>query len=109
MPPTIEDHPKEAAKANQKKLEWAVKQHLQRMRDPYQIAQYVKKAIERGAFDEALLLVQRAGRQAQIVVSWNHLINHQLKEQRLNAAIKLYNDVRARQVLPVILISPGAS
>ena len=78
------------------KLETAVKKHLRYMSDdPWAIGQYVSKALSRNAFDEALLLVQKAsGRGNQLVVAWNHLIDYQLKNQQVKRALKIYNDVR---------------
>lgn len=81
---------KEAAK---RRLKRAVNEHLDRMDDPWTIGKYVEKALARGAFEEALLLVEKASRNQQLVVSWNHLIDYQLTQDRIKDAIKLYNDV----------------
>lgn len=65
--------------------------------DPWAVGQYVEKALARDAFDEALLLVQKASAgDQQVVVAWNHLIDYQFNKQQLKRAIKLYNDVRPR-------------
>lgn len=63
------------------------------MDDPWNIAQYVENALAKDRFDEALLLTKTAGKDLQVVVSWNHLINYLLGKQQLKNAIKLYNDV----------------
>ena len=79
-----------------KRLNKAVNAHLDRMNDdPYTIGKYVERALARGAFEEAHLLVVKATSRTdhQLTVSWNALIDHMLKEDRIKDAIKLYNDV----------------
>ncbi|EEY20898.1 pentatricopeptide repeat protein [Verticillium alfalfae VaMs.102] len=81
---------------DRQKLEWAVKKHLERMDDPFIIAQHVSRTLAKDRYDEALLLVQQASKTAQCVVSWNHLIDFQMKNQKLNAAVRLLNDMKKR-------------
>ncbi|KAM0334031.1 hypothetical protein ACHAQA_001051 [Verticillium albo-atrum] len=78
------------------KLEWVVKKHLERMDDPFKIAQHVHRTLAKDRYDEALLLVQQASKTAQCTVSWNHLIDYQMKNQKLNAAVRLLNDMKKR-------------
>lgn len=82
-------------KKSKQKLEKAVSQQLKHLSDdPWAIGQYVTKALSRDAFDEALLVVQKASsREKQVVVAWNHLIDYQLDKQQVKRALKLYNDV----------------
>lgn len=77
-------------------LNRAVYAHLRRMDDPWTIGKYVEKALERGAFEEAQIVVEKASRQHQLTVSWNYLIAHLLKMDRIRDAVKLYNDVSNR-------------
>ncbi|UKZ78217.1 hypothetical protein TrVFT333_005952 [Trichoderma virens FT-333] len=79
-------------KKNFERLQRIVKKELQHMDDPWKIAQYVEKALAKDRFDEALLLTKTAGKEQQVVVAWNHLINYLLGKQQLKNAIKLYND-----------------
>jgi pentatricopeptide repeat protein len=79
-----------------KRLNKAVNAHLDRMNDdPYTIGKYVERALARGAFEEAHLLVVKATSRMdhQLTVSWNALIDHMLKKDRIKDAIKIYNDV----------------
>lgn len=80
--------------------ERAVKRLLAHTDDPWRIAQEVEQRLAKDQFDHALLLTQTASRSSQVEVAWNHLIDHELKRQRLKSAMKLYNDVRSRAVPP---------
>ncbi len=77
-------------------LEWAVKQQLRYLKDPFKIGQYVETALAKGRFDEALLLTRKASKDKMLTVSWNHLIQHQFRDQKLHAAMKLFNEVSLR-------------
>lgn len=81
-------------KLYEKKLESNIKRHLSLTPDPYHIAQSVAGMLERNRFDEALMMARMASRNNKVEVSWNHLIDYQLKNHRLHAAVKLYNEVR---------------
>ncbi|KAL7786700.1 hypothetical protein V8C37DRAFT_391764 [Trichoderma ceciliae] len=87
-------------KRNQERLGRIVKKQLQHMDDPWHIAQYVEDCLAKDRFEEALLLTKLAGKDRQVVVAWNHLINHLLGKQQLRDAIKLYNDMKKRGQLP---------
>jgi len=88
------------AKRRAEKLEWVVKKHLQYLKDPLKIAEHVKATLDKDKFDEALLLTRNASRDALVTVSWNHLIDYQMKQQRLHGAIKLYNEMKKRAQFP---------
>ncbi len=80
-------------KAKPSSLEWAVKKQLKYMDDPFVIGRRVEKVLAEHNFDEAVLLTRQASKKASVVVSWNHLIEYEMKRGRLNHAIKLYNEV----------------
>ncbi|KAK3944236.1 hypothetical protein QBC46DRAFT_305368 [Diplogelasinospora grovesii] len=94
-----EDAP-ELSPAQNRRLEWVVKKHLEYLKDPYKIQEHVKRTLDKGAFDEAALLTRKASRDAKVTVSWNHLIDYQMRNQRLHAAMKLYNEMKKRAQLP---------
>lgn len=75
------------------KLKRAITKELQYTTDPYHIAENVVKKLEENDFEKALMLTREASKNKQVVVSWNHLISHELKNQKLHAAIKLFNEV----------------
>lgn len=85
---------KDAKELYKNRLEWVVNKHLTYIKDPVDIAAHVRKALEKGSFEEALLMARRASRNTKAEVSWNHLIDYHMKNHRLHAAIKLYNEVR---------------
>lgn len=99
-PASATDGDIEVSKEKTKKLEWVVNKHLQYLKDPLQIGEHVKQTLEKGRFDEALLLTRKASRDTAVTVSWNYLIDFQMKEQRLHAAVKLYNEMKKRAQLP---------
>lgn len=81
-------------KKQRERLQRAVKKHLDYMDDPWKIAQHIEQTLAKDRFDEALLLTQKASKDSQVVVAWNHLIGYQLEQQQLKKAIKLFNEVR---------------
>ncbi|CAN8097267.1 unnamed protein product [Discula destructiva] len=93
----------ERAIAQQKALEKmkrATRIELQHTTDPYHIAENVAKKLADDEFDKALMLTREASKDKQVVVSWNYLIAHEFKRQRLRAAINLYNEMKKRAQLP---------
>ncbi|KAI1417716.1 hypothetical protein F5Y13DRAFT_185048 [Hypoxylon sp. FL1857] len=80
--------------------EWAAQKQLQYLNDPLHIADYVRKTLAKGNFEEAALITRKASRDKKVIVSWNHLIDYQLQNDRLHAAIKLYNEMKKRAQLP---------
>ncbi|TLS23259.1 uncharacterized protein PpBr36_05986 [Pyricularia pennisetigena] len=85
-----------------KSLDYAVRRHLEFLGDDrFKIARHVLSTLQRDAFDEALHLVRKISRaDRDYMVSWNHLISHLFQKQRLNAAIKLYNEAKKRGQTP---------
>jgi len=61
--------------------------------DRWHHSKLIQKLLAQDRRDEALLLVQRSSKDFQIIVSWNFLIEYDLKNQRLHSAVKLFNDV----------------
>ncbi|KAK4167674.1 hypothetical protein QBC43DRAFT_342016 [Cladorrhinum sp. PSN259] len=82
--------------AYEKQLNFAVQKHLQYLKDPLDIGNHVKACLEAGRWDEALLMTRKASASTRVEVSWNYLIDHQMKTGHLNAAIKLYNEMKKR-------------
>lgn len=102
------DNGKRAAEKEKalEKLKWATKKELQYTTDPYHIAENVAKKLEEKDFEKALALTREASKDKQVVVSWNHLIEHQLRNQKLHTAIKLYNEVRFANLSGLLIRTP---
>ncbi|KAK0637378.1 hypothetical protein B0T17DRAFT_465930, partial [Bombardia bombarda] len=83
-----------------RRLERVVKKHLQTLKDPLHIAVHVKRTLEKDQFEEALMLTRKVSSTTNVVVSWNHLIDYQLQNQRAHAAIKLFNEMKKRAQTP---------
>ncbi|KAG9255178.1 uncharacterized protein F5Z01DRAFT_680810 [Emericellopsis atlantica] len=86
------------------KFNRVVKNQLQHMSDdPYAIAHYVEKALDRGAFEEAITVTRKLTSQGkQLIVAWNHLIDYQLKNQNVKEALKIFNDMKKRAQFPSV-------
>jgi pentatricopeptide repeat protein len=70
------------------------KRELRYLQDPLELATFVRNELKKDKPDEMLQLVRMASHSMQCIVSWNHIIDHYLAKERVNDAIKVYNDVR---------------
>jgi pentatricopeptide repeat protein len=70
------------------------KRELRHLQDPLELATFVKSELRKGRSTEMLQLVRMASHSMACVVSWNHIIDHYLARERVNDALKVYNDVR---------------
>lgn len=93
----------------EKTLEASVRKVLSLTTDPYHIAQHVARVLEKGRFDEALMTARMASRNNKVEVSWNHLIDYLMKNHRLHAAVKLYNEVRTSTYLSLSMLARGCN
>ncbi|KAI1450677.1 hypothetical protein F5Y02DRAFT_690 [Annulohypoxylon stygium] len=80
--------------------EWAARKHLQYLKDPLDIANQVSRSLASGKFEEALLMTRKASKDTKVVVSWNYLIDWQLRNDKIHAALKLFNEMKKRAQLP---------
>ncbi|KAI0887531.1 uncharacterized protein GGS22DRAFT_198774 [Annulohypoxylon maeteangense] len=80
--------------------EWAARKHLQYLKDPLDIANQVRKSLGKDNFEEAVIMTRKSSRDTKVTVSWNHLIDYELKRDRIHAALKLYNEMKKRAQLP---------
>jgi pentatricopeptide repeat protein len=70
------------------------KMELRHLQDPLELATFVRRELGKGKVEEMLQLTRMASHSMQCVVSWNHIIDHYLAKERVNDALKVYNDVR---------------
>jgi pentatricopeptide repeat protein len=69
------------------------KRELRHLQDPLELAEFVKAELRKDKVEEMLQLVRMASHSMESVVSWNHIIDHYLAKERVNDALKVYNDV----------------
>ena len=67
---------------------------LKYLQDPIKLAQRVHRLLAQNNVQWALKLAQFASKDRSCTVSWNHIINHEMKQGRTTSALKIYNDVR---------------
>jgi hypothetical protein len=66
---------------------------LRHLRDPLELATFVKSELRKDKSTEMLQLVRMASHSMECVVSWNHVIDHLLVKERVTEALKVYNEV----------------
>jgi len=72
---------------------FVVRKHLQYLKDPVKLADFVRDSLRKDEYETTLEVVRSASKSIQCTVSWNHLIDYTLTKGRMNAAIKIYNEV----------------
>ena len=76
------------------------KAELRFLQDPLELATFVKKELVKNKPAEMLQLVQMASHSMDCIVSWNHIIDHYLAKEKVNDALKVYNDMKKRAQFP---------
>lgn len=72
----------------------ALEEELRWLKDPFQMANRVKRMLQKREIDKALELVHRAHREGmECIVAWNLIIDHEMNWKRPDHAFKIYNDV----------------
>ncbi|KAI9167356.1 Pentatricopeptide repeat-containing protein 2 [Paramyrothecium foliicola] len=96
-----QNEPPRGSKSASERLERIVRKEMQHLTmDPFKVAQHVRGTLKLGRFDEALLLTQKVSKDMQAVVSWNALLLYLGENDKLDRAIKVYNDMKKRSQLP---------
>ncbi|KAF2819081.1 pentatricopeptide repeat protein-like protein [Ophiobolus disseminans] len=76
------------------------KRELRHLQDPLELATFVKKELGKDRATEMLQLVRMASHSMECIVSWNHIIDHYLANERVNDALKVYNEMKKRAQFP---------
>jgi hypothetical protein len=71
-----------------------VARHLVYLSDPLKLADFIRQSLQKDDFDTAESVVRAASKNIQCTVAWNHLIDYQLRQGRMKAAVKTFNEVR---------------
>lgn len=69
------------------------KRELRYLQDPMELAAFVRAELKKDKVNEVKQLVQMASHSMPCVVSWNHIIDYLLAKEKVNDALKVYNDV----------------
>jgi hypothetical protein len=70
-----------------------VARHLVYLSDPLKLADFIRQTLHKDDFETAESVVRAASKNILCTVSWNHLIDYQLRQGRMKAAVKTYNEV----------------
>ncbi|KAF9697241.1 hypothetical protein EKO04_004620 [Ascochyta lentis] len=76
------------------------KRELRYLQDPVDLADFVRAELKKDKAVEMKQLVQMASHSMSCVVSWNHIIDHYLAKEKVNDALKVYNDMKKRAQFP---------
>lgn len=67
---------------------------LQYLQDPLKLADHIRYVLQNDDEAKAQALVRLSSRAMANTISWNHLIDYQMKQGRTKAALETYNEVR---------------
>ncbi|KAF2444898.1 pentatricopeptide repeat protein-like protein [Karstenula rhodostoma CBS 690.94] len=76
------------------------RRELQHLHDPLEVAAFVKQELAKGKTKEMQQLVRMASHSMQVVVSWNHIIDHLMRSASVSEAFKVYNEMKKRGQFP---------
>ena len=82
-----------ALEKERREKDWAIKQETKFLRDPLKLSTNTLQLLKRGNKDRALEIVKAISKYGSYVVAWNHLIDYEMSQKRVNSAMEIYNDV----------------
>ncbi|POS86405.1 hypothetical protein EPUL_000880 [Erysiphe pulchra] len=74
--------------------------HVSLENDPLKLANYIRRLLKNDRFHLAVQIVRNISRSTQCVVSWNHLIDWLMSKGKMNAAFKIYHEMKKRANIP---------
>ncbi|KAI9729718.1 MAG: hypothetical protein M1834_006669 [Cirrosporium novae-zelandiae] len=69
-------------------------------KDPSKLAEFTLNTINKGNVKWALTRVRDMSKEMDCTVSWNHLVDHAMKQEHTSIALKLYNEMKKRGQYP---------
>ena len=87
---------REMAVRNEKNL----KMELQYLSDPLKHADHVRYTLRQQKPEKALDLCRLASKKESVIVSWNHCVDWHMTHGKIDAAIKIYNEMKKRAQFP---------
>jgi hypothetical protein len=73
--------------------DFVIRKHLAYLKDPLKLAEFTRSTLRSNDYETALQVVRAASKNMQCIVSWNHLVDYQLEQKKMNGAMKIYNEV----------------
>lgn len=83
-----------------KSLDKNVLIHVSLQNDPLKLANYIRRLLKNDRFHLAVQIVRNVSRSIQCIVSWNHLIDWLMSKGKMNAAFKIYHEMKKRANVP---------
>ncbi|GAB7363136.1 hypothetical protein MBLNU230_g3424t1 [Neophaeotheca triangularis] len=77
-----------------------LKLELRYLKDPMKLADHVHYTLRCEKPDKAVDLCRVASRSMECIVSWNHVIDWNMKRNRIPEALKIYNEMKKRAQFP---------
>ncbi|KAI1425969.1 hypothetical protein F5Y12DRAFT_315094 [Xylaria sp. FL1777] len=81
-------------------IAWAARKELEYLADPLHIANRVRLALDKDNFGLAVVITRQASSTSSVTVSWNHLIDYELRNGRIRGALRFYNEMKKRAQQP---------
>jgi len=73
---------------------------LRYLKDPLKLSEHVKYTIKCDKLDKALDLCRLASKTMSCVVSWNAVVDALMRKNKINEALKVYNEMKKRAQFP---------
>ncbi|KAF2167717.1 hypothetical protein M409DRAFT_21869 [Zasmidium cellare ATCC 36951] len=78
----------------------ALKKELEWLKDPVKLADHVHYTLRDKNVEKAINLCRLASKSMSCIVAWNNVIDWHVKNQKVNAAIDIYNEMKKRGQFP---------
>lgn len=78
----------------------ALRTELKYLSDPLKLAEHVRYTLRCNKPEKALDLCRLASKQQEVIVSWNHCIDWHMSHNKIDEAIKIYNEMKKRAQFP---------
>ncbi|KAK4494032.1 hypothetical protein PRZ48_015218 [Zasmidium cellare] len=88
------------AKSSKSSDDKAIRKELEWLKDPVKLAEHVHYTLREKKIEKAINLCRIASKSMTCIVAWNHVIDWHIKNQRVNAAIDIYNEMKKRGQFP---------
>ncbi|KAK4570319.1 hypothetical protein LTR86_002399 [Recurvomyces mirabilis] len=77
-----------------------IRKELEWLKDPAKLAEHVHYTLRCNEPEKAMELCRTASKDMQCVVSWNHVVDWNMKQGRIQDGLKVYNEMKKRAQFP---------